>query len=67
MIALSVARLKMLSPERNFSRNKATKKKKKRFCGNFDQFRRLEVCEKLRNVFVVGLRLSEHQVFARIS
>ena len=50
MTALSVAKLKMFSPESdNFSLNKA--KKEKKIVENLDQCRRLEVPEKARNVF----------------
>ena len=50
MIALSVAKLNIFfAGKRNFSLNKA-------------KFRRLEVREKARNVFVMSLRLSDHKV-----
>ena len=34
---------------------------------SLDQFRRSEVREKVRNVFVMGLRLSDHQVLHNIA
>ena len=34
---------------------------------SLDQFRRLEVREKVRNVFVMSLRLSDHKVLHNIS
>ena len=53
MIALSVAKLKMFSPEsENFSLNKA-KKGKKNFVESLDQCRHLQVPEKARDVFCV--------------
>ena len=58
MIALSVARL-------TFSLIKA--KKKNVFLESLDQFRRLKVREKVRNVFVMSLRLSDHQVLHNIA
>ena len=52
MIALSVATLKMVSPESEiFSLNEA-KKKKTFFVESLDQCRRLEVREKARNSFL---------------
>ena len=57
MIALSVAKLKMFSPESE--NQKAKKEKKNFFVESLDQFRRLEVREKARNVFVMSLRLSD--------
>ena len=50
MIALSVGKLKLLSPA---SENV--------FVESLDQFRRLAVREKVRSVFVMSLRLSDHQ------
>ena len=53
MIALSVAKLKIVfAGKRNFSLNKAEKKKKKKnfFVESLDHCRRLEVREKARNV-----------------
>ena len=47
----------IFTPEREISRGI---KKKKRFVGSLDQFQRLEVCKKVRNVFVMSLRLSDH-------
>ena len=68
MIALSVAKLKMFSPERQFfSLNKA--KKEKQIVESLDQCRLLKVRKKARNVFcfflfffVMSLRLSGHKV-----
>ena len=52
MIALSVAKLNIFfAGKRNFSLNKAKVE-------SVDRFRRLEVREKVRNVFVMSLRLS---------
>ena len=34
---------------------------------SLDQFRRLEVCEKVRNVFVINLGLSDHNVLHNIA
>ena len=52
MIALSVAKLKMLTLESEiFLRIKPKKRKKKHFVESLDQRRRLEVREKARNVF----------------
>ena len=34
---------------------------------SLDQFRRLEVCEKVRNVFVMSLHLSDHKVLHNIA
>ena len=54
MIALSVPKLKLLSPEsENFSLYKAKKEEKNFFVESLDQCRRLEVCEKAKNVFCV--------------
>ena len=52
MIVLSVAKLKMFSPESEiFFLNKAKKKKKNLSVESLDQCRRLKVREKARNVF----------------
>ena len=52
MVALSVAKPKVFSPEsENFSLNKA-KKGKKNFVESLDQCRHLEVPEKARDVFL---------------
>ena len=69
MIALSVAKLKMFSPESEiFSLNKAKKEKKNFFVESLDQCRRLEVREKARNVFfVMSLRLSDRMVLHNIA
>ena len=67
MIALNVAKLFFFfAGKRNFSLNKAKEEKKN--VESLDQFRRLEVREKSRNVFMMSLRLSYtshlHQVFS---
>ena len=68
MIALSVAKLNFFfAGKRNFSLNKAKKEKKTVFVESLDQFRRLEVREKARNVFVVSRRLSDHKVLHNIA
>ena len=61
MIALGVAKLIFFfAAKRNFSRYKA--KKKNGFVERgFDQFRRLEVREKIKHVFVMSLSLCHHQ------
>ena len=41
--------------------------KKKLFVETLDQFRRLEVREKIRSVFVMNLRLSGHKVLHNIA
>ena len=52
MIALSVGKLKIFSPESEiFSLKKAEKEKKPFFMESLDQCRRLKVREKARNVF----------------
>ena len=52
MIALSVAKLQMFSPESEFFLSVKPKKKRKLFfVESLDQCRRLEVREKARNVF----------------
>ena len=52
----------------NFSLNKAKKEKKKTFfVESLDQFRRLEVREEARNVFVMSLRLSDNKVLHNIA
>ena len=70
MIALSVAKLIFFfAGKRNFFLNKA-KKEKKLFClESLDQFRRLEVREKARNVIVMSLRigLTQHRIFITFS
>ena len=65
MIALSVAKLIFFGGKRNFSRNKA--KIKNVFVEILDQFRRLEVRKKARNVFVMSRYYTTshlHQVFS---
>ena len=64
MIALSVAKLNFFfARKRNFSLNK---EKKNVFVESLDQFRRLEVREKARNVLVMSLRLSDQKVLHNI-
>ena len=68
MIALSFAKLEIFFPgKRNFSLNKAKKEKENFFVERLDQFRRLEVRDKARNVFVMRLRLSDHKVLHNIA
>ena len=68
MNALSVAKLKMFSPESEiFLWIKPKKEKKTFFVESLDQCRRLEVREKARNVFVMSLRLSDHKVLHNIA
>ena len=43
------------------------KPKKNLFVESLDQFRRLEVREKARNVFVMSLHLSDHKVLHNIA
>ena len=52
-----VSKLNLFSPENE---------KKKRFVKSLDQFRR-EVREKVRNVFVMSLGLSDHKVLYNIA
>ena len=56
MIALSVAKLKMFAPESEISFG--IKQKKNVFVESLDNFRSLEIREKVRNVFLMSLRLS---------
>ena len=65
MIDLSVAKLKVFSPESEISLWR--KQKKKVFLDNWVKFRRLEAREKVRNVFVTSLRLSDHKVLHDIA
>ena len=65
MIALNVAKLKFFTPEIEISLG--IKHKKNVFGESLDQFRSLEVREKVRNVFVMSLRLSDHQVLHNIA
>ena len=70
MIALTVAKLKMFSPESEiFLRIKPKKKEKTFFVESLDQCRRLEVREKARKFlfFVMSLRLSDHKVLHSIA
>ena len=64
MIALSVAELKIFTPESEISLG--IMQKKNVFVESLDQFRSLEVREKERNVFVISLRLSDHKVLHNI-
>ena len=70
MIALSVAKLKTFTPESKFFFG--IKQKKNVFVESLDRFRSLEIREKVRNVFVMSLRLyhiassSTFSDFARI-
>ena len=57
----------VLAGKRNFSLNKAKKRKKNFFVESLDQCRRLEVREKARNVFVMSVRLSDHKVLNNIA
>ena len=66
MIALSVAKLKTFSPESEISLW-IKPKKNSFFVETLDQFRRLEVREKARNVFVICLRLTDHKVLHNIA
>ena len=65
MIALNVAKLKSFTPEIEVSLG--IKHKKNVFGESLDQFRSLEVREKVRNVFVMSLRLSDHQLLHNIA
>ena len=65
MIALKVAKIKIFTPEIEISLG--IKHKKNVFGESLDQFRSLEVREKVRNVFVMSLRLSDHQVLHNIA
>ena len=65
MIALNVAKLNFFTPEIEISLG--IKHKKNVFGESLDQFRSLEVREKIRNVFVMSLRLSDHQVLHNIA
>ena len=65
MIALNVAKLKFFRPEIEISLG--VKHKKNVFGESLDQFRSLEVREKVRNVFVMSLRLSDLQVLHNIA
>ena len=58
MIALSVAKLKRFSPDSEISLS--IKHKKNVSVEPLDQFRSLEVSEKVRNVFPNSLLLSDH-------
>ena len=63
MLALSVAKLKMFLRETQFFLWIKPKKKKKIFVKSLDQRRRLEVCK----IFVMSLRLSDHEVLQNIA
>ena len=64
MIDLSVAKLKVFSLESEIS---LWRKQKKVFLDSWVKFWRLEVREKVRNVFVTRLRLSDHKVLHNIA
>ena len=63
MIALSVAKLKTFTPESEISFG--IKQKKNVFVESLDHFRSLEI--KVRNVFVMSLRLFDHEVLHNIA
>ena len=65
MIALNVAKLKFFTPEIEISLG--IKHKKNVLGDSLDQFRSLEVREKVRKAFVMSLRLSDHQVLHNIA
>ena len=65
MNALNVAKLKFFTPEIEISLG--IKHKKNVFGESLDQFRSLEVRERVRNVFAMSLRLSDHQVLHNIA
>ena len=67
MIALSFAKLNIFTPESEISF--CIKHKKNVYVESLDQFRSLEkyAREKVRNVFVMSLRLSDHQVLHNIA
>ena len=65
MIALNFAKLKFFTPEIEISLG--IKHKKNVLGESLDQFRSLEVREKVRNVCVMSLRLSDHQVLHNIA
>ena len=65
MIALNVAKLNFFTPQIEISLG--IKHKKNVFGESLDQFRSLEVREKISNVFVMSLRLSDHQVLHSIA
>ena len=59
MIALCVVKLKIFVSESEISPG-IKQSKKNVFVESLDQFRSLEVREKVRSVFVMSLRLSDH-------
>ena len=65
MIALSVAKLKTFTPESEISFG--IKQKKNVFVESLDHFRSLEIRGKVRNVFVMSLRLSDQEVLHNIA
>ena len=65
MIALSVAKQKMFTPESEISL--VIKQQKNVIVESLDQFRSLEVREKERNVFVMSLLLSDQKVLHNIA
>ena len=68
MIALNIAKLKIISPGSEiFLWIKPKKEKKNLFVESLDQYRHLEVRQKARNVFfVMSLCLSDHKVLHNI-
>ena len=64
MIDLSVAKPKFFRRKAKFLSEES---KKKVFLDSWVKFRRLEVREKVRNVFVTSLRLSDHKVLHDIA
>ena len=64
MIALSVAKLKIFTPESEISFGI---KQKRNVFVVWIKFRSLEIREKVRNVFVMSLRLSDHEVLHNIA
>ena len=63
MIDLSVAKLKVFFCRK--AKFLSEESKKKVFLDSWVKFRRLEVREKVRNVFVTSLRLSDHKGVTR--
>ena len=69
MIVLSVAKLKMFSPENEIFLWIKSKKEKKLFLESLDQCPRLEVREMARTLmfFVMSLSLSDHKMLHNIA
>ena len=65
MIALSVGKLKTFTPESEIYFG--IKQKKNIFLESLDHFQSLEIREQVRNVFVMSLRLSDHEVLHNIA